>query len=57
MTVILRNKSTGREIKKNFVTDIEQTEDRIQISFDTRIGVVTGCSVMKSEYEIAKVVK
>ena len=55
MTVVLRHKSTGREVIKFFVAEVEQTESRIVIRFDEIKKPLTGCSVMRSEYEIAKI--
>ena len=55
MTIVLRHKNTGKEVTKFFVTEVEQTEARIIIQFDNRIGTLRGCSVLRSEYEIAKI--
>ncbi len=55
MTVVLRHKNTGREVTKFFVAEVEQTESRIVIKFDEIKKPLTGCSIMRSEYEIAKI--
>ena len=55
MTVVLRHKNTGREVIKFFVAEVEQTETRIIITYDEITKPLRGCSMLRSEYEIARI--